>query len=97
MAKYFSTYIFLFIFLILISFPSIISARDTGFQTITAPEVKRMHDEGKAVMINVLSKIEFDYHHIIDSVNIPIHQIQSIDNLHPDKNKPLIFYCMGAV
>ena len=66
-----------------------------GYKKITAPEVKEMIDEGRCVLIHVLSKIEYDMQHISGSINIPITTMQSTTTLPKDKNTPIIFYCMG--
>jgi rhodanese-related sulfurtransferase len=70
-------------------------AKDHTYQIITAPEVKDAVDTGWAVVIHVLSEIEFNIQHIPKSINIPITQMRTTNKLPPDKNTPLIFYCMG--
>ena len=65
------------------------------FQEVSAPEVKDAIDTGWAVVIHVLSEIEFNIQHIPKSINIPITHMPTTDKLPPDKNTPLIFYCMG--
>jgi len=67
-----------------------------GFKEITAPELKNMIDEGKAVVIHVLSEIEYEMQHITGSINIPITKINSTDSLPKAKDTPLVFYCMGT-
>ncbi|OQX06782.1 MAG: hypothetical protein BWK80_50330 [Desulfobacteraceae bacterium IS3] len=70
----------------------------TGFKEITAPELKNMIDEGKAVVIHVLSEIEYEMQHITGSINIPITKIKDkdTDSLPKAKDTPLVFYCMGT-
>jgi rhodanese-related sulfurtransferase len=70
-------------------------AESEPFEKITAPEVKDMMDKGNAVLVHSLSAIEFEIQHIPGSINIPIIEMQTTTRLPEDKNKPLIFYCMG--
>jgi len=67
-----------------------------GVQYITAPEVKNMmeHDP-RVVVINALSKIEYDGLHITGSINIPVINFRTTKLLPADKTTPLILYCMG--
>ena len=62
---------------------------------LTAPEVKKMVEEDSALLIHVLSPIEFEMQHIPDTINIPITQEADSDKLPSQLDKPLIFYCMG--
>lgn len=63
---------------------------------LTAPEVKMMVEEDGALLVHVLSRLEFDMQHIPDSINIPITEVATSDLLPVDKNHPVIFYCMGV-
>lgn len=65
-------------------------------QTLTAPEVKNMVDNGNVVLINTLSAIEFAIQHIPTSINIPVITMKVTDKLPEDTNTRLIFYCMGV-
>jgi rhodanese-related sulfurtransferase len=62
---------------------------------LTAPEVKGMIEEGKAVVVHTLSALEYQIQHITGSINIPIIKMETTDGLPKDKAIPLIFYCMG--
>ena len=63
---------------------------------ITAPEVKDMIEKDpNAVLINVLSAIEYDGLHITGSINIPITSFRNSDLLPKDLDHPIITYCMG--
>ncbi|MFZ5763970.1 MAG: rhodanese-like domain-containing protein [Thermodesulfobacteriota bacterium] len=65
-------------------------------QIITAPEVKNMiENDPHVVVINALSRIEYDGLHITGSINIPIIDFQKSKLLPTDKATPLIIYCMG--
>ena len=65
------------------------------FKLITAPEVKDLLEEGKVVVVHVLSEIEYGIQHIPASINIPIIKMKTTNKLPKDKDTPLIFYCMG--
>lgn len=63
---------------------------------ISAPMLKHMmENDRKVVVVNVLSGIEYEMHHITGSINIPINLLEGCDRLPADKNTPLVFYCMG--
>ncbi len=62
---------------------------------ISAPEVKDMLEKNQAVLVHVLSKMEYEMQHIPDSINIPINRMETTDDLPQDKTIPLIFYGMG--
>jgi rhodanese-related sulfurtransferase len=76
--------------------PSKGQAAETGYQEITAPELKIMLEEKKCLLINALSKIEFEIQHIEGSINIPVVDMHSTTKLPADKSTPLVFYCMGT-
>ena len=65
------------------------------FKQITAPEVKALLEGGKAVIVHVLSEIEYGIQHIPGSINIPIVKIRTTNKLPKNKNTQLVFYCMG--
>jgi len=65
------------------------------FKLITAPEVKALLQDGKVVVVHVLSEIEYGTQHIPGSINIPIIKMKTTDKLPKDKDTPLVFYCMG--
>jgi len=64
-------------------------------QEISAPEVKDMIEKSQAVLVHVLSKMEYEMQHIPDSINIPINEMETTSALPGDKTVPLIFYGMG--
>lgn len=67
-----------------------------GYKEITAPELKEMKDSGRDVLIiNVLSKIEYDIQHVTDSINIPIVKMLTTTDLPEDKSIPLVFHCLS--
>jgi hypothetical protein len=70
---------------------------EQGWSTITAKALKKKMDDGDDYcLINVLPKIVFNAGHIKNSVNIPIGKLETSSEWPQDKNKPLIFYCMGV-
>ena len=66
-----------------------------GFKIITAPEVKNLLEQNNAMLIHVLSQLEYEMQHISGSINIPFNEIAETGKLPADKNVPLVFYCMG--
>lgn len=66
-----------------------------GYKEISAPEVKSLIEKQKAVVVNLLSKIEYEIQHIPNSINIPIVDMEATDKLPKDKSTPLVLYCMG--
>ena len=92
--------IFLFGFLLVFFLISHGLADQTSVDTeeiepISAAKTKMMLDKDLAVVINVLSQIEYDIQHIPGSINIPVQEILTTEKLPEDKKIPLIFYCMG--
>jgi len=70
-------------------------AKSEGYKEISAPEVKNLIEERKAVVVNLLSQIEYEIQHIPGSINIPVIDMETTDNLPKQKDTPLVFYCMG--
>ncbi len=70
---------------------------DDKFRKVTAPEVKEMLQDKKVVIINTLSRLEYELQHIPGSINIPINDIETSNLLPADLSTPLIFYCMGTL
>ena len=66
-----------------------------GYKNITAPEVKMMLDKKGAMVIHVLSQMEYDIQHIPGTINIPLEEMETTKWLPEDKNAPVILYCMG--
>jgi rhodanese-related sulfurtransferase len=86
------TIILNFLLSIIISVPAF--AKNSP-NVISAPEVKQMMESGNATIIHVLSHMEYLFQHIPGSINIPVDLIASSTRLPEDKNKPVVFYCMG--
>ena len=72
-----------------------LSAAET-FPEIKAEQLKERLDAGETLMmLNPLSKIEFDDKHIPGSVNIPLQNILVADNLPANKEQLIVTYCLG--
>lgn len=92
-------YTLLFCFFCLV--PSLLFAQPAPteqleYSTITAPELKEMIAEENVVVINALSRIEYEIQHIKGSINIPVVEMASTDKLPADLSTPLVFYCLGT-
>jgi rhodanese-related sulfurtransferase len=70
-------------------------AENEEYEKVTAPEVKDLLERGRATVVHVLSRIEYEMQHIPGSINIPITEMHTTDRLPKQKDAPLIFYCMG--
>ena len=67
----------------------------TGYTEVTAPEARKLQEENnKALIINVLSQLEFELQQIPGSINIPINTFAETTLLPKDKNTPILTYCM---
>ena len=82
--------------LLLLSFPSTGILYAGQYSDISAPLLNHMmQTDDKIVVINVLSEIEYEMHHITGSISIQVNKLKGTDKLPEDKNTPLVFYCMG--
>ncbi len=72
-----------------------VRAESESFKEISAPEVKAFVDDANAIVVHVLSEIEYNIQHISGSINIPIVKMNTTDKLPEDKDTLLVFYCMG--
>lgn len=63
------------------------------YHEVDTAGVKKMVDAGDALLVFPLSPVEYDHLHIKDSVNIPMGQLE--EQLPKDKNKSIVFYCLG--
>jgi len=70
-------------------------ASDEFILSISAPELKYMMNKTKVIVINSMSRIEFDRQHILDSISIPLSDMSISKDLPQDRDIPLVFYCMG--
>lgn len=76
---------------LLLLMPLVVSA--AKYQEIDAKGVKKMMDAGGVLVVNPLTPIEYADEHIAGSVNIPIERLKG--NLPQDRNRALVFYCLG--
>jgi rhodanese-related sulfurtransferase len=82
--------------ILLVSLQTGLTTASSGtVREIIAPELKEMMGEGKVVVVNVLSRIEYDMQHIPGSINIPFTEMKTTDKLPAEKTTPLVFYCQG--
>jgi rhodanese-related sulfurtransferase len=65
-----------------------------GYHDIDAAGVKVLMDNKQALVVFPLSPMEFDHKHIKGSVNIIPSMMEY--ELPADKNKTLVFYCLGV-
>ena len=72
-------------------------AEEGEYHKVTAPEVQGMMKNKDVIIINTLSKLEYELQHIPGSINIPIDTITGSNLLPLDKNTPLVFYCMATL
>ncbi len=63
------------------------------YQEIDTKGVKAMMDAGGVLLVNPMTPLEHAIEHIVGSVNIPIERLKK--GLPADKNKPIVFYCLG--
>ena len=71
-------------------------AASSGWRDISTQELKTMLDRGQNLcLINVLPRIIHDAEHIKGSINIPIGKIKTSPEMPRDKDKPIVFYCLG--
>ena len=66
-----------------------------SFKEISAPEVKSLIENNGAIVIHVLSEIEYTMQHITGSINIPIIKLKTSEKLPKNRETPVVFYCMG--
>ncbi len=88
---------YLFAILILVFFAPNVTAQEGGYHKITAPEIQGMMKNRNVVIINTLSKLEYELQHIPGSINIPINTLRTPGVLPVNTKTPLIFYCMAAL
>ncbi len=85
--------LFLFGLALLLTLSTIGFAQATTYQEIKAVQVKKMMDGGDVLVVYPLSRIEYNDLHIKGSINITVGSLAK--ELPQDKNRKLIFYCLG--
>ena len=75
---------------------SLVGAAGKNWTNISTPELKKMMDSGEKIyLICVLPRIIYDEKHIDGSISIPIGKIQTSPDMPENKDRPIIFYCLG--
>ena len=73
-------------------------SHDFQWQTISTEELAAKLDRAEELLlVNVLPKIIHDARHIPGSISIPLGLLSSSTVLPDNKDKLLIFYCMGTM
>ncbi len=73
-------------------------AHDEKWHTISTKKLAAKIEKGDDIcLINVLPKIIHDNRHIPGSINIPVSEILTSPLMPKEKDKQLIFYCMGTL
>ena len=85
--------LFLFGLALLLTLSTIGFAQATTYQEIKAVQVKKMMGGGDVLVVYPLSRIEYNDLHIKGSINITVGNLAK--ELPQDKNRKLIFYCLG--
>ncbi len=69
---------------------------DKGWKEISTDELKSWIDSGKDfVLIDVRPSIFHDVQSIPGSINIPLGELKTSSLLPKEKDKIIVFYCMG--
>ena len=79
-------------------YPNHAIAHDETWHTISTEKLAAKIERGDDIcLINVLPKIIHDNRHIPGSINIPVSEILTSPLMPTEKDKQLIFYCMGTL
>jgi rhodanese-related sulfurtransferase len=69
----------------------------TTLTTISAEDLKDALDsETPPVLINTLPRDAHEAKHIPGSVNVPVDDIDRVEDLVPNKDEPIVVYCANA-
>jgi hypothetical protein len=75
-----------------------LNASVSEVNNLSTPDLQSaLNQNSDTILINVLPKIIFDNRHIKGSINVPLGQLASINEIVKEKNAPIIFYCMGRL
>ncbi len=58
--------------------------------------IEKMRKTNKAVLLDVRTKDEYIEAHIPDSINIPLNELEKINQIVSDKGTPLFVYCLSG-
>lgn len=53
-------------------------------------------EKENAILIDVRSKEEYENKHIDGSINIDVNDIETVEEIYKDKNRPIILYCRSG-
>ena len=70
-----------------------VPARADKWTDVDARELKAMMDAGDVIVVNPLSRIEFNDLAIKGSINIPLGELAR--KMPKDKGAKIVFYCLG--
>jgi len=69
---------------------------DNKWSVITTPELKTLVDKGEdLVLVYTMPKIFNDLRHIEGSICIPLSKLKTSPDMPADKEKLIVFYCLG--
>jgi len=66
-------------------------------RVITADTLKeQLESDTPPVLINVLPQSAHEARHISGSINVPVDDIEQVEQLVPNKDAPIVVYCANA-
>ena len=65
-----------------------------GCTNIEGPDLEKIMSENNYTIVDVRTKDEYDESHIVDSVNIPVDEID--ENVNLDKDNIIFVYCRSG-
>ena len=83
-------------FVLVMGYSPILAIGDEGYQIISTAELHQWLDsKEKPVLAFSLSPLEFSNEHISGSYCIPFEIMQNYYNMPEDKQRAMVFYCIG--
>ena len=68
----------------------------TGIEELGALDVAELYDEGKAMLIDVRTPMEYAYEHVRGALNLPMAFLDP-DKLPRETDKVMIFHCGSGI
>ncbi len=62
-------------------------------ETVRREELRRLVDEEKAQIVEVLPRPEYDWAHIAGAVTIPLKNLDRTTTAGLDRDRPVVVYC----
>lgn len=62
-------------------------------ETIDRHELRRLMEEERSQVVEVLPKPEYDWAHIAGAVNIPLKELDEATAASLDRARPIVVYC----